>query len=217
MAAYFTLDSENFQEAIDSTTIALNSGGIAVLAAEHGYLYVCNAFDHEAVSSIHIMRGDAEYTACQVMVGSADVLEGLAADFDQDLQKLAAKFWPGLLTIHLTPHNGLNWDLGDAGGLSEFAVRVPAKDFLRAVAHSVGPLAVASAAITGRPPTREINFVPALESSIAIYVDEGVLPEGPGSTVIQRERQSGASSLTVIREGAISRAQLAELVPTIGA
>ena len=82
MAQYITLTAENFQEAVESTTAALNDGGIAVLAAEHGYVYACNAFDHEAVSGIHTLRGDPAYTACQVMVGKPDVLAGLSTDFD---------------------------------------------------------------------------------------------------------------------------------------
>jgi len=215
MAQYITLTAENFQEAVESTTAALNDGGIAVLAAEHGYVYACNAFDHEAVSGIHTLRGDPAYTACQVMVGKPDVLAGLSTDFDDEMKLLADAFWPGLLTLHLMPHYGLNWDLGDGGELSEFAVRVPGSELLRAVAESTGPLAIASAAIVGRPATREINFVPALESSIAIYVDEGTLPEGPASTVIRRSILGKSGGLEMTREGAISLGKLQATLPTL--
>ena len=215
MAQYITLVPENFQEAVEATTTALNDGGIAVLAAEHGYVYACNAFDHDAVSRIHTLRGDPAYTACQVMVGKSDVLAGLSTDFDNEMRLLADSFWPGLLTLHLMPHYGLNWDLGDGGELSEFAVRVPGSDLLRAVAESTGPLAIASAAIVGRPATREINFVPALESSIAIYVDEGTLPEGPVSTVIRRKILGVSGGLEMTREGAISLEKLQATLPTL--
>jgi len=215
MAQYITLAPENFQEAVESTTAALNDGGIAVLAAEHGYIYACNAFDHDAVSQIHTLRGDPAYTACQVMVGKSDVLAGLSTDFDDEMRLLADSFWPGLLTLHLMPHYGLNWDLGDGGELSEFAVRVPGSELLRAVAESTGPLAIASAAIVGRPATREINFVPALESSIAIYVDEGTLPEGPASTVIRRSILGKIGGLEMTREGAISLEKLQATLPTL--
>jgi len=215
MAQYITLAPENFQEAVESTTAALNDGGIAVLAAEHGYIYACNAFDHDAVSQIHTLRGDPAYTACQVMVGKSDVLAGLSTDFDDEMRLLADSFWPGLLTLHLMPHYGLNWDLGDGGELSEFAVRVPRSELLRAVAESTGPLAIASASIAGRPATREINFVPALESSIAIYVDEGTLPEGPVSTVIRRKILGVSGGLEMTREGAISLEKLQAIVPTL--
>jgi L-threonylcarbamoyladenylate synthase len=215
MAPYITLSPENFQDSVESTTTAINEGGIAVIAAEHGYLYVCDGFNHDAVGRIHTLRGDPAYTACQVMVGNAEVLTGLATDFDEDIKTLVAKFWPGLLTIHLMPHYGLNWDLGDGGELSEFAVRIPDKEFLRAVATSTGPLAVASAAIVGRPPTREINFVPALESSIAVYIDEGELPEGPASSVIRRKILGTPGGLEMTREGAISLESAREILPSL--
>ena len=215
MAQYITLVPENFQEAVEATTTALNDGGIAVLAAEHGYVYACNAFDHDAVSRIHTLRGDPAYTACQVMVGKSEVLAGLSTDFDDEMRFLADSFWPGLLTLHLMPQFGLTWDLGDAGELSEFAVRVPGSELLRAVAESTGPLAIASAAIVGRPATREINFVPALESSIAIYVDEGTLPEGPASTVIRRSILGKSGGLEMTREGAISLGKLQATLPTL--
>ena len=164
MSTYITLTSDTkaevFADAIAQVSGALKSGGIAVLPAEHGYLYICDAFDHDAVHRIHILRGDEAFTACQVIVGKSEVLAGLSLDFDSELQSLAKEFWPGLLTMHLMPHAGLNWDLGDGGELSEFAVRVPAQEILRAVAEATGPLAVASAAITGRPATREIELVP---------------------------------------------------------
>ena len=131
------------------------------------------------------------------------------------MKLLADAFWPGLLTLHLMPHYGLNWDLGDGGELSEFAVRVPGSELLRAVAESTGPLAIASAAIVGRPATREINFVPALESSIAIYVDEGTLPEGPASTVIRRSILGKSGGLEMTREGAISLGKLQATLPTL--
>jgi L-threonylcarbamoyladenylate synthase len=217
MAQYLTLAPENFQESVESATSSLNDGGIAVLAAEHGYVYACNAFDHDAVSRIHTLRGDPAYTACQVMVGRSEVLAGLATDFDNEMKLLADAFWPGLLTVHLMPHHGLNWDLGDGGELSEFAVRVPDRDLLRAVAASTGPLAVASAAIVGRPPTREINFVPALESSIAIYVDEGTLHEGVASSVIRRKILGTSGGLEMSREGAISLEVAQAILPSLTA
>lgn len=217
MAQYFTLTEDNFESARDAAKAAINNGAIVVLPAEHGYIYACDAFNHDAVSRVHTLRGDPAYTACQVIVGSASVLAGLATDFDSELQTLTSTFWPGLLTIHVMPHYGLNWDLGDGGELSEFAVRVPEAQLLREVADSTGPLAIASAAIVGRPASREISFIPALESSIEVYVDQGRLPEGPASTIIRRRVLGTEGGLELLREGAISLAQLQAVLPSITA
>ena len=215
MAIFSTLIPENFDELLTQAAELINAGELAVVAAEYGYIYAANAFDHDAVSRIHTLRGDPAYTACQVFVAENDVLNGLASDFDGELKLLADAFWPGLLSMHLMPHYGLNWDLGDGGELGEFVVRIPNRDFLRALAGKTGPLAVGSAAIVGRGPTREIQFVPAIESSIAIYIDEGDLPEGPASTLIRRKILGTPGGLELVRAGAISLEELQSILPSL--
>jgi L-threonylcarbamoyladenylate synthase len=216
MSTYITLTPDNFQASIEEAALLINAGGIGVIAAEHGYMYVANAFDHEAVRNIHILRGDPAYTASQVIVGSADVLSGIATDFEADLRSLTDAFWPGLLTIQVAANASLNWDLGDGGTLAEFAVRVPAQNFLRTLASKTGPLAVASAAIAGSGPSHEIQFIPAHESAIAIYVDEGALVPGPASTLVRRQVLGKPGGLIAARVGAISLAQLQAILPTLG-
>ena len=61
MSTYTTLAPDNFEATIDEAALLINAGGIGVIAAEHGYIYVANAFDHEAVRNIHILRGDPAY------------------------------------------------------------------------------------------------------------------------------------------------------------
>lgn len=215
MSIYLTLDDANFDDALLQATDLINAGGIAVVAAEHGYFYVANAFNHEALRQIHILRGDPAYTSSQVIIGSSEVLTGLATDYDQEVKALTDAFWPGLLTIQFMTNPGLSWDLGDAGTLSEFAARVPAQRFLRSLALKTGPLAAASAAIFGTGPSREIQFVPAHESSIAIYIDEGALPEGPASSLVHRRTLGKPGGLELIRVGAISLEELQAIVPTL--
>ena len=214
MTSHLILDDHNFAEVRTQVSDAVRSGAITVLAAEHGYVYICDAFNRDRVSRIHALRGDAPFTAAQVMVSHADVLKGVATDFDADLSRITDRFWPGLLTLQLTPHYGLSWNLGDEGELDYFAVRAPARELLRAVIELTGPVAVASAGLVGQGAVRSLSEIPSLAADIAIVVDEGQLPEGRPSTLIGRSSQGG---LRVIREGAISRVQLAELVPTIGA
>ena len=48
-------------------------------------------------------------------------------------------------------------------------------------------------------------------------VDEGVLPEGPASTVLRRSVIGTSGGIEMVREGAISLAQLHEVLSTISA
>ena len=216
MSESVSLDNNNFDQALARASQLISSGGVGVIAAEYGYLYVTNAFDEEAVNRIHTLRGDPEFRALQVIVGSVAEVNNLAEDFDTEMMLIASKFWPGMLSIYVKTGSQVNWDLGDHGESDEFAVRIPSKTFLRTLAQTSGPLAVASAAIAGARPTGEINFVPALSSQIAIYIDEGELASGPSSTILRRRVMGAQGGLEVVREGAISIKQLQKVLPALG-
>jgi tRNA A37 threonylcarbamoyladenosine synthetase subunit TsaC/SUA5/YrdC len=106
---------------------------------------------------------------------------------------------------------GLNWNLGDNNGLDIFSVRAPQAPFVSALLKESGPLAVASAARVGQKPALTTDRIFVLESDLAVMFDGGELPEGPATTVVQ----SDVDGMTIIREGAISRAQLATVVPAL--
>ncbi len=197
----------------DRSLVALLQGEVVVVAGEHGYLYICDAFNPTAVIRLHQLRGDALGTAAQVLIGKVTAVSGLATDFDSDWQKIANAFWPGLLTIQLAPQKALNWDLGDGRTLTEFAVRVPQREFLLSILLRSGPLAAASASLAGQPPIRDITEVSASLSEVGVAINEGILPEGPVSTVL-RTAKSG-TGIEASRLGAISLAQLQAVVPTI--
>lgn len=208
-------DPEKVAAAVTQVVDSLRRGEVIVCAIEHAYVYACDAFHRDAVAKLHSLRGDDYGVAAQVMVGSAETLEGIAADVTDEMRTLIERFWPGLLTVHAQPHYGLNWDLGDGGELGEFAVRIPARSFLHEVLKQSGPLAVASAALAGRPPVRDIGAVSALYSDIGFYVDEGTLEPGPASTVVQQKIIGGEAGLEMLREGAVTFEQLQEALPSI--
>ena len=56
-----------------------------------------------------------------------------------------------------------------------------------------------------------------MASEIGLFVDEGLLPEGPISTVLRRSVIGGGSSIELFREGAITLLEIQELVPSISA
>jgi L-threonylcarbamoyladenylate synthase len=213
MAETFSLidQSVDSTELIERAITYLREGSLIIAPIEHAYVYVGDAFNHGAVKKIHQLRGDTRGTATQVMVAESKTIRGLTSEFSQTLENLSETFWPGLLTINIPPARGLVWDLGDERTLEEVAFRIPNEDFLREVARGSGPLAVASASLAGRPPTRKTSFFPALQSDYAALFDGGTLPEGPNSTVISI-RDSG---VTLLREGAISLAELRQVTPNI--
>jgi len=204
----------SYLEAIAAVATRVSAGEIAIAPIESSYIFLCDAFNRDAVINLHHLRGDAPGTACQVLIASPATLKGITQQLSDSLQALAEEFWPGLLTLMVRPNSALHWDLGDGGALDSFAVRVPDQAFLREVIAKVGPVAIASAAMAGQPPSLSLAETSALPSEISIYIDGGEF-QGPAPSTVVAENAPGVVHCT--RIGAISLEELRKVLPAIGA
>jgi tRNA threonylcarbamoyl adenosine modification protein (Sua5/YciO/YrdC/YwlC family) len=198
-------------ELLERAVAALRDGKLIIAPLEHAYVFVADAFNHAAVKKIHLLRQDARGVAAQVLVGDIQTVIGITLEFGTTINSICERFWPGLLTVNIPPARGLVWDLGDERTLEEIAVRVPAAEFIREVALASGPLAIGSATLSGRPPTRKSRFFPCLDSDYAAIFDQGDLEDGPSSTVISVKDDG----VMLRRQGAISLADLRSITPNI--
>jgi len=190
---------------------AIRDGYVIVAPLEHCYAYLCDAFSHDAVRTMHVMRGDALGVTAQVLISDATRATGIIRDSSVDLQKLTDVFWPGLLSLTAKPQLALNWDLGDDRKLDLINIRVPAAEFARALTAEVGPLATASATLAGQPAINSIDDISIDGTHLALIFDGGTLAKGLPTTIVETTE----SGLKVGRIGAISQAQLAEVTPDI--
>ena len=205
------LDDSKFNEAVDTAVRYLKSGEVIIAAAEHGYVYLADAFDKDAVKAIHILRGDRTNVVAQVFIGDIKVLTGITARLTQEQDNLLKAFWPGLLSVTMKSQLALSWDLGDERRLGKVNVRLPNRKFLNAILLKTGPLAAASVALTGESAILDLTKVSIYESDIGVIFDEGQLESGQLSTWIDLSE----NEITVIRVGDISLEQLRSIVPTI--
>ena len=203
-------DSE-FNEAVETAVRYLKSGEVIIAAAEHGYVYLADAFDKDAVKAIHILRGDRTNVVAQVFIGDIKVLTGITARLTQEHDNLLKAFWPGLLSVTMKSQLALSWDLGDERRLGKVNVRLPNRKFLNAILLKTGPLAAASVALTGESAILDLTKVSIYESDIGVIFDEGKLESGQLSTWIDISE----NEITVIRVGDISLEKLRSIVPTI--
>ena len=203
-------DSE-FNEAVETAVRYLKSGEVIIAAAEHGYVYLADAFDKDAVKAIHILRGDRTNVVAQVFIGDIKVLTGISARLTQEQENLLNTFWPGLLSVTMKSQLALSWDLGDERRLGKVNVRLPNRKFLNAILLKTGPLAAASVALTGESAILDLTKVSIYESDIGVIFDEGQLESGQLSTWIDLSE----NEITVARVGDISLEQLRSIVPTI--
>ena len=205
------LDDSKFNEAVDTAVRYIKSGEVIIAAAEHGYVYLADAFDKDAVKAIHILRGDRTNVVAQVFIGDIKVLTGISARLTQEQENLLNTFWPGLLSVTMKSQLALSWDLGDERRLGKVNVRLPNRKFLNAILLKTGPLAAASVALTGESVVLDLTKVSIYESDIGVIFDEGQLESGQLSTWIDLSE----NEITVIRVGDISLEQLRSIVPTI--
>ena len=205
------LDDSKFNEAVDTAVRYIKSGEVIIAAAEHGYVYLADAFDKDAVKAIHILRGDRTNVVAQVFIGDIKVLTGITARLTQEHDNLLRAFWPGLLSVTMKSQLALSWDLGDERRLGKVNVRLPNRKFLNAILLKTGPLAVASVALTGESAILDLKKLSIYESDIGVVFDEGQLASGQLSTWIDISE----NEITVVRVGDISLEQLRSIVPTI--
>lgn len=191
----------------------IRDGYLICAPLENGYVFLADAFSEFAVRSMHVLRGDDLGIKAQVLIHSGATLSGLSRHITDDVRALVDAFWPGPLSLNLHPSMGLNWNLGDNNSLDLFSVRAPEAPFISALLKESGPLAVASAVRKGMKPALTTDRIFVLESDLAVMFDAGELAPGALSTVVQ----SDVDGLTIIREGALSREQLAAVVPALSA
>lgn len=207
----FTKDPSKFDEAVAAAVKYLNAGEVIIVAAEYGYVYLADAFDVQAVKTIHILRGDAPGVAAQVFIKNIDVLTGIAAPLTQLQKDVLGSFWPGLLSVTLKSQGGVSWDLGDERRLGFINVRVPKKEFLNKVLEKVGPLATASIAFSGKPAITDLSEIIIREGDVRAIFDEGILEIGAPTTVLKFSE----NEITLVREGAVAISKLQPLIPSI--
>ena len=205
------LSQGNVSEHISTAVTALKDGYVIVAPLEHSYALIADAFMHDAVRAMHVLRGDALGVAAQVAIANRDLIDGIARELSADARLLMQNFWPGLLSLNLKPQAGLNWDLGDGNTLDQISVRIPDSQFVLEVVKKSGPVAIASAALSGSVAINDAADVTYLDADVAAIFTAGVLPKGGASTVIDL---TGIRT-RIVREGAISRSEITALLPDI--
>jgi tRNA threonylcarbamoyl adenosine modification protein (Sua5/YciO/YrdC/YwlC family) len=209
--ARYDLSQGDLAEHVATAVTALKDGYIIVVPLEHSYALVADAFFHDAVRALHVLRGDALGVAAQVAIASSASIDGIGRSITDDARKLMQNFWPGLLSLNLKPQAGLNWDLGDGNTLDQVSVRIPNSEFILDVLKTSGPVVIASAAPTGKAAISDSAEISFLDTEVAAIFSAGQLPVGGASTVIDLT----GFRARIARLGAISLSEITALVPDI--
>jgi tRNA threonylcarbamoyl adenosine modification protein (Sua5/YciO/YrdC/YwlC family) len=183
-------------------------GHLVAFPTDTVYGVACAFGREEQRSELVKLKGRPEDKPIPVLVAEASQVTAAGYVLDERAKSLAARWWPGPLTLVLPATDGR-----DALGF-----RVPDHDVALALIRLAGPLLATSANRSGEPETLgadEVQIAFAVHGDLlAAVVDGGPAPGGTASTVVDLT----ADPARLLREGAISRQAVAEVVdlePTI--
>jgi L-threonylcarbamoyladenylate synthase len=187
--------------AIAEAAAILRKGGLVAMPTETVYGLAANALDGVAVAKIFAAKGRPSFNPLIVHVVDGEAAAVLTV-MNDDARLIAARFWPGPLTMILprAPDCPVS-DLCSAG-LPTLAVRVPAHPVAEKLLRKCGvPLAAPSANRSGAiSPTAPAHVLQSLGDAVDFILAAGSCAVGLESTVLDL---SGPEPV-VLRPGAIS-------------
>ncbi|MGE0710194.1 MAG: L-threonylcarbamoyladenylate synthase [Planctomycetota bacterium] len=189
------LDPAAAADLVDEAGAALRAGAIVVLPTETVYGLCVRADDPAAVERLRALKGRDADQPFALLIPDAGALGRAGARAPAGARRLAARYWPGPLTLVLeTP-------AGDTG------FRVPGLAFTREVVARAGaPVYATSANRSGEPPA--VTCAEALEAvgdGVDLAIDAGPAALRAPSTVV---RFRAGEPPQVLREGFLDRASL---------
>jgi L-threonylcarbamoyladenylate synthase len=191
--------------ALADAAAVLQRGGLVAFPTETVYGLGADAFDPRAVARIFEVKARPSFDPLIVHLAEAASLDWVAVADDPRATDLAARFWPGPLTLVLKRRP----ELPDivTSGLDTVGVRVPAHPAARALIAAAGtPLAAPSANPFGYvSPTTAAHVAELLGDSVDLVLDGGPCRVGLESTIL-----SLAGEPVILRPGGLPREALEE-------
>jgi tRNA threonylcarbamoyl adenosine modification protein (Sua5/YciO/YrdC/YwlC family) len=181
---------------------SLELGGVAVVPTDTVYGLAARVDRPAALRAVFEVKGRPDGLALPVLVGTWRQVPAVASEWPRSASVLAARFWPGPLTVVVPARPEVGPLLGGDG--ATVGLRRPANRFVRSLCARTGPLAVTSANRHGQAPCTTVDEVlaelggPGAPRALGVVLDGGTC-DGTPSTVVD----CTGSEISCIREGAI--------------
>ena len=175
---------EQDKNAVAEAAAILRRGGLLGIPTETVYGLGADALNEDAVRRIFEAKGRPQDNPLIIHVPSADWLARYCRDVPDAAYQLAARFWPGPLTMILPRRDIV--PLRTTGGLETVGVRCPDHPVTLAIIEAAGvPIAAPSGNTSGRPsPTTAGHMMEDMLGKIEGIVDGGPCTVGVESTIL---------------------------------
>jgi L-threonylcarbamoyladenylate synthase len=192
--------------AIRDAVAVLRRGGLVAFPTETVYGLGADASNPAAVARIYRVKGRPPGHPVIVHIADAGQLSRWAREISGHAARLAARFWPGPLTLVLRRASGVGDEL--TGGQETIGLRVPGHPVALALLRKFGGgIAAPSANRFGRiSPTSAEHVRRDLGSDVDMILDGGPCEIGIESTIIDLSR----GRPVLLRPGRIGAGDIAE-------
>jgi L-threonylcarbamoyladenylate synthase len=190
------------QASIDEAARLISAGELVAFPTETVYGLGGDATNERAVAKIFEAKGRPQFNPLISHVFDAGEARRLV-QWNETADKLAARFWPGPLTLVLPRAKNSPIALLATAGLDTAAIRAPAHPMAQALIRAAGrPIAGPSANRSGAvSPTRAEHVLESLGDRVKLILDGGPCEVGLESTVLDLT----TSTPTLLRPGGATR------------
>lgn len=194
--------------AIARAAALLREAELVAFPTETVYGLGADASNPKAVAKVFALKGRPASHPLIVHLADAGQLPRWAADIPPEAQALAARFWPGPLTLILNKREEV--PVAVTGGQDSVGLRVPAHPVAQALLATFGGgIAAPSANRFGRvSPTTAAHVEHEFGARLRLILDGGACAVGIESTIV--DFTSGRA--TLLRPGGIAASTLAEVL-----
>lgn len=209
---FLSVDPENPDpQTMQLAAQLLRAGRLVAFPTETVYGLGANARDQAAVARIFAAKGRPATDPLIVHLAAITDLATVARQVPAIVEQLAARFWPGPLTLVL--HRQPSIPANVSAGLDTVAVRVPAHPIAQALLKTAGlPIAAPSANRFSRPsPTLAQHVLDDLNGRVDLILDGGPTAIGLESTILDLASERP----TILRPGGISLELLQTILPDV--
>jgi tRNA threonylcarbamoyl adenosine modification protein (Sua5/YciO/YrdC/YwlC family) len=192
--------------AIKYAAAFIRRGELVAVPTDTFYGIAADPFNLSAVGNIYNVKGRPETRALPILINSTEQAMLLARELPYTFHKLAAKFWPGPLTLLVDAANSVPLKITAHTG--QVALRWSNSPVVNALIDAAqSPITGTSGNVSGQPAcSTAIELLEQLGDRLPLILDGGSTPGNLASTIVKLHD----SEWEIMREGVISEEQIRE-------